>query len=188
VALHGQAVLVFARDAPLGGDVLGRHAHVDVVEGVVQGADHHVDHLEVAHARAPAAGEARVGCAAHHLRAAADGHVGIAQLDGLCGRHDGLQARAAQAVHVERGRALGAAALDGRHAREVHVLGLGVHHVAKHHMADVLAVHLRASQRRAHHERAQLGGRNVLQATAKGANGGAHGTDYDDVTGHGFLL
>ena len=39
VAFYGQHVLVGARDAVLPGDVLCRHPHVDIVEGVAQGAD-----------------------------------------------------------------------------------------------------------------------------------------------------
>ncbi|MDT4841314.1 hypothetical protein FQZ97_751640 [compost metagenome] len=141
VAFHGQPVLVFAADAPLGGDVLGGHAHVDGVEGVVQGADHHVHHLGVAHAGAPAHVEAGKRCAAHVFRTPADGHVGVAEQNALRGRDDGLQARAAQPVDVEGGRALGTTAVDGCHAREVHVLRLGVDDMAKHHVAHVLAVH-----------------------------------------------
>ena len=188
VAFHRQAVLVFAGDAPLGGNVLGRYAHVDGVEGVVQRADHHVHHLGVTHAGAPAHVQAGEGRAAHHLGTRANGHVGVAQLNGLRGRHNGLQARAAQAVHVERGRAFGAAAVDGRHAREVHVLGFGVHHMAEHHVAYILAFHAGARQRFLDDQRAQFGGGHILEAAAKGANGRAHCADDDDFTGHGKVL
>ena len=139
VAFHGQRVLHFAGDAVLGGHVFSGHAHVDVVEGVVQGTDHHVDHLGVAHACAKTGGQTGVRRAAHVFSAAANGDVAITQQDGLAGADDCLQARAAQAVHVESGRALGAAAVDGRHARQIHVFGFGVDHMAEHHMADVLA-------------------------------------------------
>jgi hypothetical protein len=93
VAFNGQLVLVFTRDAPLGGDVLGRHAHVNRVERVVQRANHHVGELGVAQAGAPAARQAGVRAAAHVLGAAADGDVGVTQQDGLRCRHDGLQGR-----------------------------------------------------------------------------------------------
>ena len=146
VALECELVLVLPGDAPLGGDVLGRHTHVDGVEGVVQRADHHVHHLGVAHAGAPAHVQAGVGAAAHVFGTAPDGDVSVAQQDALAGRHDGLQARAAQAVHVEGRGALGAAAVDGRHARQVHVLGFGVDHMAEHHMADILALHVGAGE------------------------------------------
>jgi len=152
----------------------------------VQRADHHVDHLGVAHARAEACGQAGIGRAAHDLGAGADGNVGVAEQNRLAGADDGLQARAAQAVDVEGRRVLAAAALECRDAREVHVLGFGVDDVAEDHVADVLALHLRARERLAHDQRAQFGGRNVFQAAAKGANGGAHGADDDDFTGHGF--
>jgi hypothetical protein len=188
VAFHGQLVLVFAGDAPFGGDVLGRHAHVDVVEGVVQRADHHVHHLGVAHAGAPAGVQAGIGRAAHVLGAAANGHVGVAQQDGLAGVHDGLQARAAQAVDVEGGCAFAAAAVDGGHARQVHVFGLGVDHMAKHHVAHILAFdgHARASDSRTTRAPSSVGGTS-FQAAAKGADGGAHGADNDNFTGHGSV-
>ena len=99
-----------------------------------------------------------------------------------------LQARAAQAVHVEGRRALGATAVDGRHARQVHVLGLGVDHVAEHDMAHVFALHMGTRERLADDERAEFGGWHVFKAATKGANSGAHGADDDDFTGHGSIL
>ena len=140
VAFNGQFILVFACDAPFGGDVFGRHAHVNVLEGVVQCSHHHVDHFGVAHASTKARGQTGIGRAAHVFCTAANGDVGIAQQDRLTGGNNGLQTRAAQAVDVEGGRALGAAPVDGGHAGQVHVFGLGVDHMAKHHMANVFAI------------------------------------------------
>ena len=140
MAFNGQRVLVGPRDAPLGCNVLSCHAHVDGVKRVVQRAHHHVDHFAVAHARAKARGQAGVGCAAHVFGAATNGHVGVAQQDALAGRDDGLQARTAQAVDVEGRCAFGTAAVDRGHARQIHVAGFGVDHVAKDHMANVFAV------------------------------------------------
>jgi len=151
----------------------------------VQGADHHVDHFGVAHACAKAGGQTGVRRTAHVFCTTANGDVAVTQQDGLTGAHDGLQARAAQAVHVEGGCALGAAAVDGRHARQVHVFGLGVDHMAKHHMADILAVGACAGQGFAHDLCRQLGGGNVLEAAAKGTNGGAHTADNNNFTAHG---
>jgi len=185
VAFDGQCVLHLAGDAVLGGHVLGGHAHVDVVEGVVQGADHHVDHLGVTHADAPARSQAGVGRTAHVFGAAANGDVAVAQGNGLAGAHDGLQARAAQAVDVEGRGGFGAATVDGGHAREVHVLGLGVDHMTEHHMADILAFGVGAGQGFAHDQGGQLGGWNVLEAATKGTNGGAHTADNNNFTAHG---
>ena len=106
----------------------------------------------------------------------------------MAGVDDGLQARTAQAVYVEGRRALAAAATDGRNAREVHIFGLGVDHMAEDHMAHVLTVYLRAGQRFAHHLRGQLGGRDVFEAAAKSSNSGTHRADYNYFTGHGFSL
>ena len=67
VAFNGQFVLVFASDAPLGCNVLGGHAHVNGVEGVVQCTHHHVDQLDVTHARAPALAEVGIGLSLIHI-------------------------------------------------------------------------------------------------------------------------
>ena len=188
VALHRQRVLRLAADAPFGGNIFCGHTHVDVLERVVQCADDHIDHLGVAHSRAKAGGQAGIGATAHVFGAAADGDIGIAQQDRLAGRDDRLQAGAAQPVDIESRRAVATAAVKGRHARQVHVLRLGVDNMAKHHVANVLAVYTSARQRFANHQRGQLGGRRVLQAAAEGSNGGAHTADNNNFTSHGYLL
>src|SRR5450755_2688709 len=64
VALDGEGVLVLPRDLPLGRYVLGRDAHMAVVERVRQSTDHGVDHLGIvqtltlAHPRQPVLGPA----------------------------------------------------------------------------------------------------------------------------------
>jgi hypothetical protein len=126
--------------------------------------------------------------AAHVLGAAADGDVAVAQQDGLAGADDGLQARAAQAVDVHGRRFLGAAAVDGRHAREVHVARLGVDHVAEHHVAHVLALDAGAGDGLLDHGGGQVDGGDVLQAAAKGSDGGAHTAGDDDFTAHDARL
>ena len=101
-----ELVLRLAADAVFLRDVFGGDAHVDRLERVVQRAEHHVDHVRVAHALAPACGGQRVRRAAHVFGAAADGHLGVAELDALRGGHDRLQSRAAQAVDGQRRRLL----------------------------------------------------------------------------------
>lgn len=182
--LHRGLVLQFATDAVFAGDVLRRHAHVDRLERVVQRAQHHVDQPGVAHARTPARRRRQVRRAAHALGAAANGDVDIAQQDGLRGAHHGLQAGAAQAVDVERGRLGRHAAFQGGHARQVHVARLGIDDVAEHHVADLLAPDLRARQRLAHHQGAQLARRHVLQAAAERPDRGADTADHHHFTCH----
>ena len=106
VRLDRELVLLLAADAVRLGEVLRRDAHVDLVERVGEAADDRVDHLRVAHARAPAGVRHPVGAAAHRLGAAGDGDVGIARRDRLRGGHDRLHAGAAQAVDRERGHLL----------------------------------------------------------------------------------
>ena len=60
--------------------------------------------------------------------------------------------------------------------------------MAEHDMADVGTRHLGACQAVAHDLRRQIGRGKVLQAAAKGSNGGAHGTDDNDITAHIKLL
>ena len=106
----------------------------------------------------------------------------------MAGADDGLQARAAQAVDVKGRGALATTALDGGHARQVHVLGFGVDHMAEHDVAHVLAIDLGARQRLAHDQCRQLGRRHIFEAAAKGANGGTDSADNYNFTGHGELL
>ena len=175
-------------DAELSSHVFGGHAHVNVVEGVVQSANHHVHHLGVAHAGAPAAGQAGIRCTAHVFSATADSNIAVTQGNGLAGADDGLQARAAQTINVERGRALCTTTVDGRNARQVHVLGLGVDHMTKHNMADILAIRAGTSQGFADNQCGQFGRRGVFEAATIGANSCTNCADDDDFTAHGICL
>ncbi|MNR14778.1 hypothetical protein D3C85_1312720 [compost metagenome] len=184
VRLQRSLVLLGARDVVLLGHVLGRDAHVDGVERVVQRAEHHVDELGIAHARAPARHRRQVRRAAHALRATADGHVGIAEQDGLGGADDGLEARTAETVHSQCGGVDRHPAVHGRHAAQVHVFRFGLDHIAEYHVADVVAGHVGAGQCLAHDQRAQIGRGHVLQAAAEGADCGAHTADNHHFTRH----
>jgi hypothetical protein len=93
VRLHRQLVLLLARDLPLHRQVLGGDAHVADAERIGQRGDHHVGHFAVAHARAAAQRGGQIPAAAHHLDAAADAVIAIAEQDVLRRRHDALQTR-----------------------------------------------------------------------------------------------
>jgi hypothetical protein len=82
----------------------------------MQRTNHHVNHLGVTHAGAPAHIQGCKGCAAHVLGTAANGDIGITQQNALAGGDDGLQAGAAQAVDIEGWRTLCTTAIDGRYA------------------------------------------------------------------------
>ena len=94
---------------------------------------------------------------------------------------------AAQAVQRERRRLLRHAGIHRRDTREIHVLRLGVDHVAEHHLAHLVAGDTGARQRLAHHLGAQLGRRDVLQPAAKIADRGAHAGDDDNLALHGHF-
>ncbi len=186
--LAGQCELVLhlARNLVALGHVLGGDAHVHLLPGVMQDAEHVVDALAVTHALAPARALVEVGAAAHGFGATAHGHVAVAIANGLRRADDGLQARAAQAVDVEGGRLDGAAGVDGGHAGEVGVLGVGGDHVAHHHMAHGVGRDAGARDGGLHGGGGELGVGHVLQAAAEGADGGAGGADDEDfAVGHG---
>ncbi len=180
VAFDGERVLLLARDAAPGGDVFRGDAHVDGVERIGQRSDHRVEHLGVAHARAPALGRVHVRGAAHALGAAGDGGVGVAEEDVLRGADDRLQTAAAQAIERQGAGRMRQAAVDAGHARQVHVLGLAVQHAAEHALADVGRVDLRPAHRLLDHARRQLRRRDVLEASAVITDGGAHAAQDDD--------
>jgi len=169
------------------GHVLGGDAHVDVQARVVQGAEHEVQHLDVAHARTPAVAGDEVSPTAHGFSARADGHVAVTQQDGLRRGHHGLQARTAQAVHVKGGGLLGHAGVQGGHTADVSVLRHGRNHVAHDHVTHVLGLNASAFQRGLDDQGAQVGGRDVLERATETANGGTGGTNENDFTCHGMF-
>ena len=95
VGFNRELVLLLARKAVLGGDILGGDAHVAVAERIVQRRGHRVDRGRVSHALTPAARRQHVGGAAHALGAAGNRGGAITEQDVLRGRDDGLQTRAA---------------------------------------------------------------------------------------------
>ena len=141
VGLDGELVLLLAREAVFRGDVFRGDAHVAVAERVVQRGGHGIDHRRIAHALAPAAGRQHVSGAAHALGAAGDRGAAVTEHDVLRGRDDRLQARAAQAVHREAGRADRDAGIERGDARQIHVARLAMDHAAHHDMADARRIH-----------------------------------------------
>ena len=168
VRLDRELVLRLAADVVRLGQVLRGDAHVDVVEGVGEPAHDRVDDLGVAHARSPARVRHPVGAAAHRLRAAGDGDVGLAGRDRLGGGDDRLHARPAQPVDRERGHLLGDARLHRHDPRHVHVLGRRVDHVPEHDLVDLVRLDPGALERRLDGGRAQIGGGDVLQVRRSG--------------------
>ena len=93
-------------------------------------------------------------------------------------------------AHIGKDEEYGARlALEDANAKGVTIGGQKVRFElqAEDDMADVLAAGVGARQGFLDHQGAQLGGRDVLEAAAKGANGGAHCADDDDFSAHGWL-
>ncbi|MCY1434811.1 hypothetical protein D9M71_508840 [compost metagenome] len=154
-----------------GRDVFGGDAHVEVLERVVQHADGVVDALQVTHACAPACLWQQVRATAHGFGASGNGHVGVPQQQALGRRDDGLQARTAQAVDVERRGFLGDAGVHRRHPGQVGVTRLGRDHRAHHQVADLLGGQPRTLDGGTGDGAGQVGQRQVLEGTAKATNG-----------------
>ena len=184
LAFQSEPVLIFAADAMFVRHILGGDAHVAGAERAGQRAGHHVDGPGVAHLLAPAGGGQDVGRTAHALGPADKGEVGIAQLQGLGARYDGLHARPAQPVDVHRGHAVGDARLHRSDAAQVHVAGFGVDDMAHHDAADLAALDPGAVQCRTDGDGGDVDRGHPGQAAAKAADGGADGGKDDDV-GHG---
>ena len=143
-------------------EIFRGHAHMDVVKRVVQRGGHHVDHRAVAHSGTPAYSRRQIPCTAHAFRPAGNRNVGIAQCHRLGGRHDRLQTRTAEAVQRQRRCILGNSGVHRRDAGQVHVLRLGVNHVAEYHVLDLIARDMGARQCLPSNLAAEFGGWNVL--------------------------
>ena len=180
VALYRKRILVGAGDAALGRDILRGDAHVDRVEGVGQSADHHVDVLGVAHARAPALRHVGVRGAAHAFRAAGDRRIDVAQHDVLRSGNDGLHPASAKTIQGERTGFGGQTGIERRDPRQVHVLSLGVNDVAKHALADVIGFDLGPADRFPHDPGTEFGWREILETAAIIADRRAYAAQDDD--------
>ena len=179
----GQPVLCLAADAIALGDVLGGDAHVNAMKRVVQHTEQVVLHLCIAHARPPAGRRQHIGATAHGLDTRANGEVGITEHQGVGRRDNGLQTRAAQAVNVVGRGVQGNAGVDGRDPPYIGILRLSGYHIAHHHMPDALRFDLAVEQRRLDRSGGQVTHGHVFECAAKGANGGALGTEDENVRG-----
>jgi hypothetical protein len=164
------------------GQVLGGDAHMTDAERVGQGADHGIEHLGVAHARAGTHRGGQVGAARHDFDAAADGEIRVAEQDGLGRADDGLLGRTAQAIDGEGDRFHGHAALDRGIARDVGVAGFGRNDVADRGEGDGLGVDAGTGDGLLDHQAAQVGRLHAGQRTAEGAHRGTRRAQYNDFS------
>lgn len=114
VALEAIVVLIGARDAHLGGELLGAGAHREAGAGIGEAIElDGVEDLAVAVAEAGARlGEVKGGVG-HALHPAGDDNVGGAAHDGGSAMHDGLHAGCANLAHAARDSVLGKAGERG---------------------------------------------------------------------------
>ena len=144
------------------------------LDGAVQRRHHHVHHFRVTHPVAETGAFRDIARAAHGFHAAA--HRGIAkpQLYLLGSGDDGLQPATAEPVDGNRGGFMGQAAAQCRHPRDVHVLGLGVYHVADGAVADGFRCDTGPGYGFPHHVGGEVPRALVLEAAAVVADSGAY--------------
>src|ERR687889_1727471 len=148
MAAHGVGIGVLARYAVLLGDVLGRHAHVVVVEDVPQAV---VDHVVVdigfghPHPVAVASFIQQERRPVHVLDTAGHDHVGVAQGYLLRRRDYGLKPRAAHPVQGHARDLHGEAALYADLPTGVHALARG-EDVTDYNLVDLVALDPRARE------------------------------------------
>ena len=181
VALDGQLVLRHAADLEALGDVLGRHAHVVVVDGAAQPHLEAVGEGHVAHARAvEAVPHEQVRRLAHALEPACDHDLGLAGRDRLDGQVDRLQAGGAGAVDRHRRDRVRQACRERRAAGGVARLGR-LEHVAHDDLVDVLGRDAGALHGGADGDGAEVGAAHVLERAAQAADGGTSAADDHDI-------
>jgi hypothetical protein len=125
----------------------------------------------------------------HVLGAADEDGVAVAEQQLLRALHDGLEARAAEAVHRDGGRRDGQAGLEADVARAVDGVGARLHHVADDDVGDRVGRDLRLREGGPGGVDAEVRGGDPLERALHGAEGGAlRGEDDDRLRklGHGF--
>src|SRR5215208_8398476 len=169
MAAHSVGVGVLAGDTVLLGDVLGRHAHVVVVEDVPQAV---IDHVVVdicfghPHPVTVAALIQQEGRPVHVLDAAGHDDVGVAQGYLLRSRDNGLKSRAAHPVQGHARDLHGEAALYTYLASRIHALARG-EDVTDYHLVDLVALDPRAREDLFADRGPEFRRRRVLERTAE---------------------
>src|SRR5829696_3075603 len=169
MAAHSVGVGVLAGDTVLLGDVLGRHAHVVVVEDVPQAV---VDHVVVdicfghPHPVAVAALIQQERCPVHVLDAAGHDHVGVAEGYLLRTRDYGLKPRAAHPVQGHARDLDGEAALYADLATRVHTLTCR-EDVTDYNLVDLLTLDPGVRENLFADRGPEFRGRRVLERTAE---------------------
>ncbi|MNP34200.1 hypothetical protein D3C76_1274760 [compost metagenome] len=160
--------------------VLGRDAHVVIVEGVPQTVlNHAVDQLRMTHAQTGACLGQDIGAQAHVFLTASDHQLRVTATDGLHGQVNCLQARAADFVQGQGRGGLWQARLDGCLARGV-LPGTCAQHLAEDHFIDLAGIDTGLLQQLTNYRGAQVGGGNLGQRSLEAADSSTCCSNDDD--------
>ena len=149
-------------------------------ERIGQRGDHGIDCRRVTHACAGTQRRQQVGAARHDFDTTTDGKVGIAQHDGLCRADNGLLGRTAQTVNRKRHRVHRHAALNRGDAGNIGIARIGRNTGADGSKRDLLGIDTGTGDGFLDDHAAKIDGLNILERTAKGTDGRAHRTQYNN--------
>jgi hypothetical protein len=181
MALGGVFILLAASDLVLGCHDLAGGAHVALLERAPQAVDdHRVEQLAMAHSQSVARALQQVRCIAHRLHAARHRNLNVAGGDPLGRQHHGFQPGAAHFVNGERGNVIRKAAAQRR------LPGRSLPQTSRDDVAHDAFLHRRgidAGPRDGftNNQRAEFGGRQILQAAEKLAGRRSNRRDDDGV-------
>ncbi len=137
--LRSQCIRVhdLARQGVAFGEVLRRLGHRASRDGVAEGFRERVDEGRIdAESNAIANSTGDEGRLRHRFSAADQAHLGLAGANRGCALHDGLESRAAQPVHGERGRLDATSGTKRNVSREVAGVRRRLKDVAEKHLVD----------------------------------------------------
>ncbi len=182
LAAQRVGVHVLARDGVPPGQVVGGLRHVEAAVRVEERHHQRVLELPFAEAQAGACAADDVRRLRHVLHAAGEGEARLAQADHLGGRDHGLDPRAAQAIHGQRGHLDGQAGLQPDVPGAVDRIAGGLQGVAHDDGIDPARLRSCALERGRGRFRAQFDGGDVLERAHVLGHGRARAAhDHDFV-------
>ena len=163
-------------------EILGVPARMFAGERIVQPVPQHaVVKLPIAQPVAPTPACREVGRPIHVFHAARHRAVRQPEHDVLGGRHDGLRARAADAVDSHRRDVDWKSTIHGRLPGRVHLVA-GLDDISHNGGIHIRTLEFRTLQHGSHNRGAQFGRGHGLEAAVEGADSGSNRVTQDDLT------
>ena len=182
LAPGGVAVHRLPADLILRGQVLGGLRHGEPAAGIPQRLPECVlERCRGTEPETPAGAPHHVGRLAHRLGAAGQHHLRLAEHDLLGGLGHRLESGPAEPVDRHRRGLDREAGAEADMAREVDGVGRGLEDVAEDHVIDRGGLYAAPGQRPLGGDGAEVGGGEILEGAAEGAEPGADAGEEDDA-------